>query len=178
MVAPARASSLDGWFVTATQFNALTSASAAARPDFLGGTSLRRQCQFSYNGNLPKLQNGIWQLVRYDRTHQIGLAMATTDQNSCAIFKAHPPSASAPDADLSNYATGTGLKIGSPYSKVLAAYGGQAKHGHRFTTAYIADVANVTAMGKPVKLPETITIVIDDGVVSAITISVDEAGMY
>jgi hypothetical protein len=172
------ATNLDQWFTTATQFNALTSATAIAHPDFLGGTSRAAQCRFELGGKLPAFQNGIWQLVRYDRVHHIGLAMATTDQESCAIFLAPPPGVSAPDADLSSYRTGRGLKIGSSYEQVLSLYGGPRKSGQRFVTAYVADVPAVSMANKPLKLPETITIVVDRGTVSAITVSIDLGGLF
>ena len=178
-LAAARAANVDlnKWFSDATQYNASGNGVQIAKPDFLGG-SMRTNCQWVSNEKLPPLGNGIWQLKRYDHTHHIGLAVATTDQCSGSVFKAPTPSVAVPDADLSNYSTGRGLKIGSPYAKVLSLYGPPAEHGRHFAAIYTADVPDISMANKPVKLPETITIVIDNGSVSAITISVDEGGLF
>lgn len=175
--APA-AENIDRWFMNATDFNQNVGGVEIAKPDFLGGPTMRTQCRWDNSGKAPVLQNGIWQLVKYDRVHQIGLAVATTDQCSSSVFKASAPPVSAPNGDLTNYATGRGLKIGSPYSQVLSLYGPPAKHGQHFVVAYTANVPDTDLHGKPVKLPEAITIVVDNGTVSAITIYVDMGGLF
>ena len=85
-----------------------------------------------------------------------------------------------PDADLSNYSTGRGLHVGSTYQSVLTDYGGSAKHGAHFVALYSASVPGET-VGEPhkhIKLPQTITIVVDGGHVSAITIEIDLGGEF
>jgi hypothetical protein len=178
--AQASTADLNHWFLNATQFEASVTAHAIAQPDFLGGTSMRAQCGFTYNGHLPAIHYGVWQLLKYDRTHHIGLAAATTDQCSAAVFRASTPAVAVPDGDLSKYSTGRGLHIGSTYAQVLALYGPPAKQGQHFVTVYTADVPDTTESlpKKPVKLPEVITIVIDDGHVSSITVYVDESGLF
>lgn len=177
--AQATSLTLDRWFLDATRFYQTVNGAAIAKPDFLGGTSMRDQCKW-LNGNVTQLLHGIWQLQKYDRAHRIGLAVATTDQCTAAIFRAAPPPppATAPDADLSNYGTGRGLRIGSPYSQVLRLYGPPEKHGQHFVIAYTANVPDVAMNGKPVKLPEVIKVVVDNGSVSAITVYIDAAGLY
>jgi len=168
---------LDRWFFDATASQAKVKATQITKPDFLGGSSLSTNCHFPYNGKLPALA-GVWQLLKYDRKHQIGLAYATTDQCSSALFKASPPPASVPDADLSQYGTARGLKIGSSYAQVLSTYGPPARHGQHFVAAYSASVPSTDLKNKPIKLPEIITLVIDDGKISSITIYVDEGGLF
>ena len=176
--AHAAAENIDRWFLNATHYNETVTASETLKPDFLGGPTMKTQCTWDSSRKAPLLQSGIWQLVKYDRAHHIGLAVATTDQCSSSVFKAPAPPVSAPDADLANYGTGRGLKIGSPYSQVLSLYGPPAKHGQHFVAAYNANVADTDLHGKPIKLPETITIVVDNGKVSAITIYVDMGGLF
>jgi len=175
--AHASTSSLDQWFESATQFDTNGTGAAIAKPDFLG-TSMRTNCHWDTTVKLPPLHGGLWQLQKYDRTHHIALAVATTDQCTGALFRASTPPVTVPDADLSNYATARGLKIGSPYSKVHSTYGGPAMTGRNFVARYTANVPDTTAAGKPAKDPQVITIVVDDGHVSAITIYIDLGGLY
>jgi hypothetical protein len=176
--AHAAAENIDRWFLNATQYDQNVTGAQIAKPDFLGGTTMRTQCRWDNSGKAPALQNGIWQLVKYDRAHHIGLAVATTDQCSSSVFKAPTPPVNAADGDLTNYGTGRGLKIGSPYAQVLSLYGPPVKHGQHFVAAYTANVPDTDVRGKPIKLPEVITIVVDNGTVSAITIYVDEGGLF
>ena len=175
--ASAAPANLDQWFRTATQFDSSGNAAPIAKPDFLGG-SRQKNCRWLYNEKLPGLHGGLWQFQRYDRKHHIGLAVATTDQCSSALFTAATPSVSVPDADLSNYRTMRGLKIGSPYSQVLSMYGPPKMRGGHFVARYTADIPDVTVSGKPTKDPEVITIVIDDGHISAITVYIDLGGLF
>jgi hypothetical protein len=151
---------------------------AMKRPDFLPGTSWKTM---HCDGRGVAIGNGIWQLVKFDRTHGIGLAMATTDQCSVALFKASSPGVSVPNADLTGMSTARGIHIGSTYQSVLSTYGGKsAKRGRHFLVAYTSAVPDTT-LGSPHKaitLPQTITLVVDNGRVSAITITVDEGGMF
>ncbi len=172
----AAAPDLGRWFYAATSIDATTAATATSRPDFMGG-STRSSMHCGVSGHA--IGNGIWVLAKYDRTHRIGLAAASTDQCSVALFKASPPGVTVPDADLAAYRTGRGAYIGSTYESVLAAYGGSAvKRAGRFTIAYTAEVADESLQHKSVKLPETIKFVIDDNRVTAITIEIDEGGLF
>jgi hypothetical protein len=96
------------------------------------------------------------------------------------VFRASKPSVSVPDADLSKYATGRGLHVGSTYQQVLSTYGGKAMHGAHFVARYAATVPGQTVSEPPkhIDLPETITLVVDDGHVSAITIDIDLGGEF
>ncbi len=124
---------------------------------------------------------GIWQLVTYDRVHAIALAVASTDQCSISVFKAPSPGVVVPDADLSGVSTGRGVRIGSTYKELLTTYGGKPKaQTARLVVRYTATVAgtSVAHPEKPVDNPETMTFVIDNGRVSAITVSVDLGGEF
>lgn len=93
------------WFFGATSLNGSRSATRTSRPDYLGGaTQAAMHCGADGRG-IPG--SGVWLLTKYDRVHQIALAVASTDQCSAALFKAPPPGIPAPDADLSAYRTGT-----------------------------------------------------------------------
>lgn len=171
------ATDLGRWFSTATAWNVNSNGRALSRPDFLPGTSMRSmRCR----GSGVPLGNGIWQLVKYDRRHQIGLAAATTDQCSVALFKAPAPGVAVADADLSNYRTGRGIHIGSTYREVLSTYGGApVKHARHFVLAYTATVPDKSAAtNKPVKDDEVITLVLDDERVSSIVVSIDLSGLF
>lgn len=164
---------LSGWFSKATAANQSGTAVATTKPDFLFGTTMG---SMHCGATGVAIGSGIWQLVKYDRTHEIGLAAASTDQCSVALFKATPPSVTVPDADLSRVSTGRGVRIGSSYSDLLAAYGGKRKpQTTRFVVIYAATVAgtSVAHPNKRVDDPESITFVIEKGRVSAITVSVD-----
>ena len=127
------------------------------------------------------LGSGIWQLVKYDRAHGIGLAVASTDQCSAAVFKAPPPGVGVPDADLSLLSTGRGVRVGSTYAKLLATYGGKpnAKTA-RFVVVYVARIpgTSVAQPHKKIDNSESLTFLIDRGRVSAITTSVDLGGEF
>jgi hypothetical protein len=169
---------LSRWFSNATSWSASLDGTAMKHPDFLPGTSWRTM---HCGGSGVPIGNGIWQLVKYDRAHGIGLAMATTDQCSVALFKAPAPGVTVPSADLSAMKTARGIHIGSRYETVLATYGGKpVKHGSHFLSAYISGIYDTT-VGNPKKslmLPQIVTLVFDNDRVSSITISVDESGMF
>ncbi|HET6275684.1 MAG TPA: hypothetical protein VFE16_07120 [Candidatus Cybelea sp.] len=169
---------LSDWFYAATAANQSRTVAATITPDFLSGKTMR---SMHCGGTGVSIGSGIWQLVKYDRKHEIGLAVASTDQCSVAVFKASPPSVTVPDADLSQVSTGRGVRIGSSYSELLATYGGKPKpQSARFVVPYAATVpsTSVTHPSKHVDDPETITFVIEKGRVSAITVSVDLGGEF
>jgi hypothetical protein len=177
--AAARADSttLMQWFLHATAAQSSGTAQTLSKPDFLPGTSQRSMaCRYVEGG--PAM--GTSQLQKYDRTHRIGMAAATTDACAVSVFRASKPSVSVPDADLSKFATGRGLHVGSTYQQVLSTYGGKAMHGAHFVARYAATVPGETVSEPPkhIDLPETITLVIDDGHVSAITIDIDLGGEF
>jgi hypothetical protein len=171
------------WFLHATAFTTKVMPKAIAAPDFLGGkttgVALRGQalCKFKFDWSATRPAGG-WLLVRYDRRHHIGLAILHDDSDGCALFKASAPALSVPDADLSQSSTSRGLQIGSPYSQVLSIYGPPAKRGRHFVATYAAMVPvreiYKTARHPDAKLPERITLVIDDGYVSSILIDISE----
>lgn len=169
---------LSDWFFKATAANESGTAAATIKPDFLPGKTMK---SMHCGASGVAVGGGIWQLVKYDRRHGIGLAVASTDQCSVSIFKASPPNVTIPDGDLSMYGTGRGVRIGSTYKDVVATYGGSPKdRGSRFVVMYAATVPG-TSVGRPTKKidnPETITFVIDKGQVSAITVSVDLGGEF
>lgn len=168
------------WFVRATAYHDSTPARRMAAPDFLPGTSM--QSMECGGGETTALINqGIWELKKYDRTHRLALAAASTDQCSVALFAAPAPAVRVPNADLSRYRTGRGLHIGSTYAQVLAVYGGRpVNHGPRFVAAYYAFVPGLTDSlpRKQVQLPEQVTLVLVNERVSSITISVDLGSLY
>jgi hypothetical protein len=168
---------MDRWFLRATAFNAPGSSSKMSRPDFLGSSDWR-SCAGDRFEAVPANFYGVWSLLEYDASHHIAFARANTDQCSLALFKAPPPFVRAPRADLSNYSTARGVRIGSPYSQVLALYGPPVKHGRRFVTSYSASVPAIAVNGKRVELDERITLVIVDGSVSSISVYIGEAGLF
>jgi hypothetical protein len=130
-----------------------------------------------YEERRPELA-AVWQLLRYDRAHHIAFAAATTDQCSVALFRAPAPPVTVPNADLSGYSTRLGLRIGSSYESVRSTYGGgPQKSGSRFVVAYTSRVPGETVSmpKKKVGLPQEVTIVVDAGRVSAISIYTDLA---
>lgn len=172
---------LTPWFLHATSYNLSSKATPMKQPDFIGGkTFSAADCPQAKNDNAPQF-NGVWQLVKYDRPHNIAYATATTDQCSASIFVAPPMHFSVPNADLSQYGTGRGLRIGSSYQDVLRIYGGgpPARAG-RFVAAYTATAyGHAVKIGHPLEpLPEQITIVVNNGRVSAISIYIDAAALY
>jgi hypothetical protein len=169
---------LSQWFFTASAAESSGSAAGTIKPDFLGGTSMHAM---HCGASGVRIGAGVWQLVKYDRKHRIGLATASTDECSVAIFEAPPPGVSVPDADLSRYGTGRGVRIGSTYQEVIAAYGGSPiKHGSRFVVRYAASIPDTTVSlpHKPITDDEILTIVVDDNRVTAITASITLSGEY
>ena len=143
-----------------------------AKPDYMCANSFKgmNNCNVNCDPNFPDMD--LFNLCAYDRKHHIGLAFASTDQKSAALFSAPPPPQSVVDANLQALSTGRGLRIGSPYSQVLALYGGPVKHGSHFVTSYSAN--DITQFeGKPAKQPERITLVIDNGRVSSIFMNIE-----
>jgi hypothetical protein len=176
---------LSQWFLGATAWDAPGTFTATATPDFLGGKrqigdlSVQSLCHANYGTGLPSIY-ALWNLMAYDRTHHIGLAAPHDDADGCALFKAPTPSGIVPDTDLSRSGTGRGLRIGSSYAQVMSLYGPPVKHGRHFVTSYSATLPGTTRYlpHKPVKLPERITLVIDDDRVSSILIYINEAGLH
>ena len=185
--AQAKTVDLMDWFLRATAFTTQGTPKTIATPDFLGGETtgvgLRGQalCRFKFDYKMVRSAGG-WQLLKYDPKHHIGMAKLHDDSDGCAIFKARTPTASLPDADLSQVSTSRGLRIGSAYSQVLSTYGPPAKRGRHFVTSYSATIPAgalyKTARHPHLKLPESITLVIDDGYVSSILILINEAGPF
>lgn len=170
--AQAAPTSLDDWFANATGLTQKVAVQHIATTDFMCGKTFNTTCKDHMSGEEPGMLT-FWGLLKYDRAHQIGFARSSTDQEGFALFKAPPPpGVSVPNADLSNYGTGRGLHIGSTYAQVLALYGPPEKHGSHFVTAYGAN-DTVHFQGKPEEQPEVITLVIDNGRVSSITINVE-----
>jgi hypothetical protein len=168
--------SLTAWFMHATAYNTQRAAITMSRPDALPGKPSAMACR--YEEGRPGFA-GVWQLLRYDRTHHIGFATATTDQCSVALFRAPVPPVSVPDADLSGYSTRLGLHIGSTYQSVRSTYGGGAqKTSSHFVVSYRSTVPGETFAQprKKVGLPQVVTIVVGEGRVRAITIYTDLAG--
>ncbi|HLJ84417.1 MAG TPA: hypothetical protein VKT51_09625 [Candidatus Eremiobacteraceae bacterium] len=179
---PAATNTVDQWFSQATGLSdkpGPVTVQHISTPDYLCGKTFATMCK-DPNGGSNVLMLSFWDLYSYDRSHHIGLARSGTDQLGWALFTAPPPpGVSVPDKDLSHYATGRGLHIGSPYSQVLALYGPPVMHGKHFVTSYGAD-DTVYYKGKPQywqgkleRQSETITLVVDDGRVSSITINVE-----
>lgn len=172
---------LDAWFLRATAFDAPGTMAKITAPDYIGGKDSRGE-QSCYLPVAPTksvwfLHN--WFLRYYDRKHHIALAAPHDDVDGCAIFEAPTPPSPVQDGDLSSVRTARGLHIGSTYAQVLAVYGPPAKPGRHVVTSYSAKVpaVTVTSAHRNVLLPERITLVIDDGRVTSILISIDEAGL-
>lgn len=172
------AADLSSWFSNATAANHSGTAVAASAPDFLPGKSM--QSMHCGGGGVP-IGAGIWQLVKYDRTHKIALAVASTDQCSVALFEAAPPAVNVPNADLSQISTGRGIRIGSPYAQLVTTYGGKPKaDAGRSIVMYSANVPG-TSVAHPTKKivnPETMTFVVERGRVTAMTVSIDLGGEF
>ena len=173
----AAGANLDSWFLNATAFNAPGTPHRISKPDFLGSSDWKSCAGGHFEANVPNFY-GVWTLLKYDTKHHIALARGVTDQCSLALFKAPPPAAKAADADLSQYSTVRGLRVGSPYSQVLALYGPPVKHGRRFVTSYSASVPAIAMNRRHVDLDERTTLVVEDGYVSSISIYIDEAGLF
>ncbi len=176
----ALAADLGVWFSDATGLGEKATSVLMTRPDFIPGSTLEGMACGGGNAPVAKIGNGIWSLVAYDRAHRIAFATASTDQCSVALFVAPPPDARIADRDLSHTGTGRGVHVGMPYARVRAIYGGPPPRAARFVVSYGASVASTTQTvpHRPVRLPETITLVVDGGRVSAITIDVDESGLF
>lgn len=181
LCAPSRTSAdtpaRDRWFLNATSFSTPGTVRRISKPDFLVSSDWRSCAGDRFEATPPAFY-AVWSLLKYDRKHHIAFACGVTDQCSLALFEAPPPDISAPDADLSQYRTVRGLRIGSPYSQVLALYGPPVKHGSRFVTSYAASVPAIAVNHKHVDLDETITLVITNGYVSSISVYIDEAGLF
>jgi hypothetical protein len=168
---------LDAWFLNATSFNTPGTSQHISKPDFLGSSDWQSCAGGHFEANVSNFY-GVWSLLKYDPAHHIALARGVTDQCSLALFKASPPAVKVADADLSQYSTVRGLRIGSPYSKVLALYGPPVKRGRRFVTSYSASVPAIAMDHKHVDLDERITLVVENGYVSSISVYIDEAGLF
>jgi hypothetical protein len=163
------------WFFSATAAESSGTAIGTIKPDYLGGSSMHAM----HCGAGGVSLGGVWQLVKYDRTHHIGLAAASTDQCSVAVFEASPPNVNVPDADLSSYGTGRGIHVGSSYKEVIAAYGGApSKHGSHVVLRYASSIPSKTMANKPVNDDEILTIVINNDRVTAVTASIDLSGEF
>lgn len=166
------------WFFNATAlYRSTVTATQTHKPDYIGGTTQSAM----HCGAAGKNIAGVWELLKYDRRHNIALAVASTDQCSAALFKALPLGVSVPDADLSGYQTGRGVRLGMSYRDVLAIYGGTpTKSGKHFVVAYAADVTGTTVSlpHRTVKLPQTITLVFDDGRLSSIAVIIEEGALF
>lgn len=174
---PAAGATLDSWFLNATSFNAPGASHRTSKPDFLGSSDWKSCAGGHFEANVPNFY-GVWTLLKYDPAHHIALARGVTDQCSLALFKAPPPGVKVADADLSHYGTVRGLRIGSPYSKVLALYGPPVKRGRRFVTSYSASVPAIAMNHQHVDLDQRITLVITNGSISSISMYIDEAGLF
>lgn len=162
------------WFFNASAAESSGSAIGTIKPDYLGGPSLH-----AMHCGASGVSLGIWQLVKYDRTHHIGLAAASTDQCSVSVFAASPPNVKVPDADLSSYSTGRGIHVGSSYEDVIAAYGGKpSKTGSHVVLRYTSSIPSKTVTNKAVNDDEVLTIVISNDRVTAITASIDLSGEF
>jgi hypothetical protein len=166
----AQSDALTAWFMRATAYNGQSAATKMSRPELLPGKPSEMNCRSE--DRRPELA-AVWQLLRYDRTHHIAFAAATTDQCSVALFRAPVSPVRVPDADLSGYSTRLGLRIGSTYESVRTTYGGgPQKSASHFVVAYTSTVPGetMTLPKKKIRLPQVVTIVVDAGRVSAISI--------
>jgi hypothetical protein len=163
----------DKWFLQATAFNQPTTARQMSKPDFWCGKSFESlNCHIQYQDDYPGFY-GVWQLVRYDRTHHIAFAWATTDQLTYAVFRAPTPPRAVPDADLSQWTTARGLHIGSTLGDLRAAYGPPLGHGEHFAAMYTASFpAYDESLHRHETLTELVTVVMDHDAVSSISINI------
>ncbi len=171
---------LTAWFLRATAYNTAATYTPMTEPDYMGGRTLKTMICGGWSKPQPVF-NGVWQLWRYDRKHRIALAVGSTDQCSAALFAVRNSPIAVPDVDLSRYGTGRGLRIGSTYEDILSIYGGkrapQPRHSVLGYSAFALGHA-VTTGHSIVKLPERVTIVIDNDRISSISIYIDEAGLF
>jgi len=181
---PGAVPNLTRWFLNATGYDTVKNATPMAKPDFLGGTVWSTMPCPGWNGKGPHpvIFYAVWQLVKYDSVHHIALAGATTDQCSSSVFSASKPPVSVPSADLSRYGTARHLHVGSTLADVLATYGktAAATCARHCVLAYTGTTSgHAVTTGHPlVPLPERIFVKLDDGLVSAITINVNLAGLF
>lgn len=165
------------WFTKWSHAFANVHTTAIAHPDFLPGTTRESM----HCGATGPVGAGAWSVIKYDRTHHIALAVSNTDACTIALFSAPPPpGVTLPNADLGRYGTGRGgIRIGSSYAAVVAAYGGpRSSRGKHFVAAYSATLPGKTVSDPPksIQLPETLRFAIDNGRVTAIDIYIDLAG--
>lgn len=176
--ATSESDTLTAWFMRATAYNTAGVATKMSRPELLPGKPRGMTCR--YEEGRPGFA-AVWQLLRYDRTHHIAFAAATTDQCSVALFRAPAPPVTVPDADLSGYSTRLGLRVGSTYESVRSIYGGgPQKSASHFAVAYTSSVPGeaVARPQKKIGLPQVVTIVVGGGRVSGISIYTDLAGEF
>jgi len=169
---------LTAWFMRATAYNTEGKTITMSKPEQLPGKPHSMNCH--YEEGRPGFA-GVWQLIRYDRTHHIAFATATTDQCSVALFRAPAPPVSVPDSDLSGYSTRLGVRVGTSYESLRAIYGGgPEKSASHFVVAYSSNVPGETVSlpKKKIDLPQVVTIVVDSQRVSAISIYTDMAGEF
>jgi hypothetical protein len=183
--APSRAAQpdLSSWFARATGYGKSITAATLAAPDFLGGTTLDAQehALYVHPDRRQPVWMGMWQLLAYDRTHHIGLARATTDQSSIAVFTATSPRVEVKDRDLSTFSTGKGIHVGSRYSAVVKAYGKPAvPYSHHFIAAYDSKVpqTTMTIPHKKAMLPLTLMFTIDNDRVTSALSTVGLGGLF
>lgn len=174
--AASAAPDLSNWFLSATASQSSGPSAGTIKPDYLGGSRRAEHCGAAGVGIA-----GVWMLVKFDRKHHIGLAAASTDQCSVAVFEASPPGVNVPGADLSQLSTGRGIHIGSSYRDVIAAYGGSpVKHGSRFVVRYTASIPDISIAipHKHITDDEILTIVITNDRVTSITVYIDLGGEF
>lgn len=175
---------LTSWFLKATAFNTAPAYVPMAKPDFLGASTWNKMPCPSWNGKgpEPRMFANFWEMVKYDPVHHIALAGATTDQCSSALFVASKPPFAVPSADLSQYGTARHLRIGSTLAQVLAAYGKTTTTAcaRRCVLGYTATAyGHAVTTGHPlVPLPDRITVVVESGHVSAISINVQLGALF
>ncbi len=182
--AHAATADLTSWFLKATSYNTAPAYVPMAKPDFFGGVAWDKIPCPSWNGKSPepRIFAGFWQMVKYDPVHHIALAGATTDQCSSSLFVASKPALAVPGADLSQYTTARGLRIGSTLAQVLATYGKTTTSGcaRRCVLGYTGTTyGHAVTTGHPlVPLPERITLVVESGHISAISINVQLGALF
>lgn len=170
------AADLGPWFANASQYQTNVVGVKTHAHDNIAGTTKKSACGDSTKGAAPF---GVWALLRYDSAHHIALAAANTDQCSVSLFSATlPAGVTVPSADLAGMHTTRGIRIGSTIKDVVATYGGHVKGtSGRVVLAYDAEIPDKNISGKPVMLPQRITVVLNNSRVTAITLSTDESGM-